>query len=150
MDTATVELRKTHKVVRKVLKELNVGSARFPDVLKTLQRTVAAHAFFVDKFLIPAFKNNPLVDKGFLREIKTEHKDIDRLIAVLRKIPLSRNKALDAYALQIQVMIEANLTKEAEGLYVLAEEFLDVEKLKTVAEEMDRRKIKLRKFVGIS
>ncbi len=147
MQTATDELRKTHKVVRKVLKELNVGGSRFTDVLKTLHRTVAAHAFFVDEIFIPALKDVPLIDSAFTKTITNEHKDIDRLIKLTRKTPLSRNKALDAYVLQIQTLIEANFIKECEALYILAEELLPKEKLESIASQMEKRMEELRDLV---
>lgn len=125
-----------------------MGSSRFPDVLKTLHRTFDAHEFFVEKILLPGLKDQPLIDKAFLRELTDEHKDVDRLIKAALDTALTRNKALDAYILQLQTIIEANFLKEDEALYLLADELLPTAKLEELYREMDRRKEEVREPAG--
>ena len=82
MPKATDQLLKDHKMIRKVLEGFSPDHARFPQLLKTLQRIVIAHAWFEDKIFLPAFQAEPLLHRRFVDEIYQEHRDIEFLLNI--------------------------------------------------------------------
>src|ERR1039457_4912584 len=84
---ATEELANTHQVVWKVLEIFSTGNPRFQESIKTLRRTIEAHAWLQDEIFLPALKGKPLIEKSFLAELVQEHKDLDQMVGLLMKIP---------------------------------------------------------------
>ncbi|MBK9057197.1 MAG: hemerythrin domain-containing protein [Elusimicrobia bacterium] len=87
MATATGELLKDHKMIRKLLGDLRVDNPRVAEIAATLQRVTLAHAWFEDEFLMPLLKGSPLIPELFWQEITQEHNDIARLLELLRGTP---------------------------------------------------------------
>lgn len=142
---ATEELTHTHQVVGKVLEIFSPGNPRFQESIKTLRRTVEAHAWLQDEIFIPALKGKPLIEKSFLAEIAQEHKDLDQMIGLLLKTRPEEKKEAEAYVLQIRTLLEAHFKKEQDALYPIAEQVLDSAALNQLRDEMDRRKTEIRK-----
>jgi len=147
MTTATDELIKTHRVVEKLLKEFAVDQPRFSEVMKTLHRTVSAHAWLQDEILIPALKEKPLIGKSLIQELVQEHKDIDGLLKTLLQTPRDQKIEVDAYVLQIRTLLETHFKKETSALYPLAEKVLEESALNQLRGEMARREIEVREVI---
>ena len=140
MFTATEQLLKDHKMVRKILEGFRTDNPRFPDILKTLQRVVLGHAWFEDEFLMPALKARPLVFKPFWAEIGQEHEDIAGLLALLRKTSSKDQRLLKARVLTLRSLLETHFAKEEDALFPLAETVISQEGLVKIAGAMERRK----------
>ncbi len=140
MFTATEQLLKDHKMVRKILEGFRTDNPRFPDILKTLQRVVLGHAWFEDEFLMPALKARPLVFKPFWAEIGQEHEDIAGLLALLRKTSSKDQRLLKARVLTLRSLLESHFAKEEDALFPLAETVISQEGLVKIAGAMERRK----------
>jgi hemerythrin-like domain-containing protein len=140
MSTATEQLLKDHKMVRKILEGFRTDNPRFPDILKTLQRVVLGHAWFEDEFLMPALKARPLVFKPFWAEIGQEHEDIAGLLALLRKTSSKDQRLLKARVLTLRSLLESHFAKEEDALFPLAETVISQEGLVKIAGAMERRK----------
>lgn len=140
MTKATDALLKDHKMIRKILEGFALDHPRFPEILKTLERVVLAHAWFEDVIFLPAFEKAPLLQKPFVHEINQEHKDIEFLLKLLRRTPLVQKKELDAAFLQLTTLLKTHFEKEEDALFPLAERILDNEGLNQLGAEMERRK----------
>lgn len=140
MSTATEQLLKDHKMVRKILEGFRTDNPRFPDILKTLQRVVLGHAWFEDEFLMPALKARPLVFKPFWAEIGQEHEDIAGLLVLLRKTSSKDQRLLKARVLTLRSLLETHFAKEEDALFPLAETVISQEGLVKMAGAMERRK----------
>ena len=147
---ATEELTHTHDVVRKVLEIFTPANPRFQESIKTLQRTVEAHAWLQDEIFIPALKGQPLIQINFLAELAQEHKDLDQMIRQLLKTPPEQKKAVESFVLQIRTLIAAHVKKEQDALYPLAEQVLDTATLNKLRDEMERRKLEVREVIKTS
>ncbi len=129
---------------------LRIDNPRFPEILKTTQRVVLAHAWFEDEFLLPALKARPLVFEPFRQEIAREHGDIARLLArTVKSFPRARN-ALEADLLTLRVLLTTHFAKEEEGLFPLAEKVLGSKGLARMASAMERRKQEVRALPEVS
>ncbi len=144
MPKATDQLLKDHKMIRKVLEGLSPEKPRFPQLMKTLQRIVVAHAWFEDVIFLPAFEAEPLLHRRFTGEIQQEHKDIETLLKLLRKTPAEKTGDLSAYFLQLTTVLDTHFKKEEDALFPLAEKILNEEGLNELASEMERRKTEVR------
>ncbi|MBP9127530.1 MAG: hemerythrin domain-containing protein [Elusimicrobia bacterium] len=144
MSTATEQLLKDHKMIRKILEGFDVDNPRFPEILKTLQRVVVGHAWFEDEFFMPAVKTRPLIFKPFWSEVSTEHEHIGGLLALLRKTGLKEKKTLQARAITLRSLLETHFTKEEDVLFPLAEQVIGRENLAKLAATMERRKEEVR------
>jgi iron-sulfur cluster repair protein YtfE (RIC family) len=144
MAKATDQLIKDHKMIRKVLADFSVDHPRYPELLKTLQRIVVAHAWFEDEVFLPAFEAEPLLSKRFTDEIVQEHRDIDHLLKLLRKTPPAQKKETELFNLQLRVILDAHFKKEEDGLFPLAGKLLDDAGLNALGDEMERRKTEVR------
>jgi hemerythrin-like domain-containing protein len=144
MSKATDQLLKDHKMVRKVLEQFSLDNPRFPEILKTLQRIVLAHAWFEDVIFLPAFKAEPLLERRFTAEIVQEHKDIDCLLKRLRKAPPLGSREMESLMLQFTSVLDAHFKKEEDALFPLAERILNEEGLNARGDEMERRKTEVR------
>jgi hemerythrin-like domain-containing protein len=141
---ATEQLLKDHKMVRKVLEQFSLDNPRFPEILKTLQRIVLAHAWFEDAIFLPAFEAEPLLERRFTAEIIQEHKDIDHFLKCLRKTSPARSREMEALMLQFGSVLDTHFKKEEDALFPLAERILDEEGLNHLGAEMERRKTEVR------
>ena len=146
---ATEELVNTHQVVWKVLEIFSTGNPRFQESIKTLRRTVEAHAWLQDEIFLPALMGKPLIEKSFLAELAQEHKDLDQMIGLLLKTSPEQKKEAEAYVLQVRALIEAHFKKEKDALYPLAEQVLDTAKLTKLRDEMERSKTEVREIVKV-
>jgi hypothetical protein len=99
---ATEELANTHQVVWKVLEIFSTGNTRFQESIKTLRRTVEAHAWLQDEIFLPALKGKPLIEKSFLAELVQEHKDLDQMIGLLLKTSPEQKNEAEAFVLQMR------------------------------------------------
>lgn len=144
--TATEQLLKDHKMIRKILVSFKIDNPRFPEILKSLQRVVLGHAWFEDTFFLPALKARPLVFKPFWTEVGQEHEDIAGLLSLLRKTDLKNREALKAGTLTLRSLLETHFAKEEEVLFPLAESVISRERLVEMAEAMERRKTEVRKL----
>lgn len=144
MTTATEALLKDHKMIRKILEEFQVENPRFPEILKTLQRVVQAHAWFEDEFLMPVLKGAPEIAKPFWQEITQEHNDIAVLLELLRETPLQHKADLENRALTLRSILEAHFDKEEKALFPLAEKTVGMDGLKDIALKMEHRKSEVR------
>ena len=147
MPKATDQLLKDHKLIRKTLEGFTLENPRFPHILKTLQRVVLGHAWLEDVIFLPALEAEPLLQKRFSQEISQEHKDLDFLLSLLRKTPLSKTLEIDLYSRQFRSILETHLKKEEDGLFPTAERILDEEGLNNLGREMERRKTEVRGLV---
>lgn len=137
MKKATDALISDHKMIRKLLDGLIPGNPRFPELAGTLERVVLSHACFEDEILLPAFKNEPRLEKRYLDELINEHKDIDYFIKLIRKN--NPSKEWEGHLKQFRAILENHLRKEEDALFPLAEIVLDQEGLNHVSSEMERR-----------
>jgi hemerythrin-like domain-containing protein len=144
MAKATDQLLKDHKMIRKVLQDLSPENPRFPQLLKTLQRIVVAHAWFEDEIFLPAFEAEPLLHKRFTAEITQEHKDIETLMKLVRRTPIGKSEDVSAYFMQLTTLLDTHFKKEEDALFPLAERILDEEGLNALGDEMERRKTEVR------
>lgn len=145
MDNAVDQLLKDHKMVRKILEGWEPGAPRFAELTRTLRRTVLAHAWFEDQFLLPALKTKPEVFRPFWDEISQEHEDIAALLALVKE---ERNaEDLKSHALVLRALLETHFAKEEDALFPLALKVISREGLVEMAREMERRKTEVR---GIS
>jgi hemerythrin superfamily protein len=144
MPTATEQLLKDHKMIRKILESFDVDNPRFPEILKTLQRVVVGHAWFEDEFFMPAVKSRPLIFQPFWAEVSTEHEDIGGLLALLRKTGLKEKKTLEARVITLRSLLETHFAKEEEVLFPLAEQSMSRESLEKLGAIMERRKEEVR------
>jgi iron-sulfur cluster repair protein YtfE (RIC family) len=144
MPTATEQLLKDHKMIRKILEGFDVDNPRFPEILKTLQRVVVGHAWFEDEFFMPAVKSQPLIFKPFWSEVSTEHEDIGGLLALLRKTNVKEKKTLHARVITLRSLLETHFAKEEDVLFPLAEQVIGRERLVKLAATMERRKEEVR------
>lgn len=144
MSTATEQLLKDHKMIRKILEGFRTDNPRFPEILKTLQRVVLGHAWFEDEFLMPALKARPLIFKPFWSEIGQEHEDIAGLLGLLRKTNPKDPGPLKARVLTLRSLLETHFAKEEDALFPLAETVLTQEGLVKMAGDMERRKDEVR------
>src|SRR5580765_4949343 len=124
MTKATDALLADHKMIRKILQGFHPDSPRFQSIAKTLHRTVAGHAWFEDQIFLPAFKNEPLLQKRFVDEISDEHKDIDYFLNLVRKTN-PQSKEFEFYSVQFRSILETHFKKEEDALFPLAEKILD-------------------------
>lgn len=147
MPKATDQLLKDHKLIRKVLSEFSLDNPRYPDLLKTLQRTVLGHAWFEDAIFFPVFEAEPMLDRRFMKEMAQEHTDIDHFLKALRKLPEGERAMKESYILQLRVILDTHFAKEEDGLFPLAERILDSEGLNNIGAEMERRKMEVRDVV---
>jgi len=148
MPKATDQLLKDHKMARKILEGLSADNPRFPEILKTLHRVLAAHAWFEDAVFLPAFEAEPLLEKRFVREIQDEHKDIEHFLKRLRKTPANRRTEQAALMVQFRSLLDTHFAKEEDALFPLAEKILDAEGMNRLGEEMERRKTEVRGLAG--
>ncbi len=144
MPTATEQLLKDHKMIRKILEGFDVDNPRFPEILKTLQRVVVGHAWFEDEFFMPAVKSQPLIFKPFWSEVSTEHEDIGGLLALLRKTNVKEKKTLHARVITLRSLLETHFAKEEDVLFPLAEQVIGRDRLVKLAAAMERRKEEVR------
>ena len=77
MKQATDELLKTHQLIKKLLQGFSIGHERFAEVIKTLRRAVAAHAWFEESIFHAVLRKNRVVDGRFMDELVQEQKDFD-------------------------------------------------------------------------
>lgn len=136
MKKATDELLKTHLVVDKVLEGFDVKNARFPEIMKTLHRTLLAHGWLQDEILLPVLRQKQLIEPPFLNEIVQEHKDLDQLLKTLLDTSLNFTSNLEAVASQIRIVIETHFKKERDVLYPLAEKTIDLNTLNKLGDDM--------------
>src|SRR5262245_60850564 len=113
-DSAIDQLLKDHKMIRKVLSELEPGAARFRDKLKTLRRIVLAHAWFEDEFLLPALKAQPAVFRPFWDEISQEHQDIAKLLELVAG---TKGQNMPGYVLTLRSLLATHFAKEEDALF---------------------------------
>jgi hypothetical protein len=85
MVKATDALLTDHRMIRKTMEGFVLSNPRFAAVLKTLNRVVAAHAWFEDEIFLPALKAEPLLER-LNREISEEHQDIGTLFPLAERI----------------------------------------------------------------
>ncbi len=146
MSKATDQLLKDHRMIRKVLEQFSQENPRFPEILKTLQRIVAAHAWFEDEIFLPAFRAEPRMEKVFIEEISREHKDIDHFLRCLRLAPV-KDRGTGLLMTQFLAVLDTHFKKEEDALFPVAERILDAEGLNRLGAEMERRKIEVRGLV---
>jgi hypothetical protein len=139
MAKATEELTKDHKMIRKTLEGFDLGNPRFSHITKTLHRLVVGHAWFEDHVFLPVFEAEPLLQKRFLEEIYQEHKDIDQLLKLIRRTPVTNREDLEAFTLQLRVLLETHFSKEEDALFPVAEKILGDRGMIQLGEEMRRR-----------
>ncbi|MBK8575818.1 MAG: hemerythrin domain-containing protein [Elusimicrobia bacterium] len=144
MPTATEQLLKDHKMIRKILEGFHVDNPRFPEILKTLQRVVLGHAWFEDQFFMPAVKSRPLIFKPFWSEVSTEHEDIGGLLALLRKTEFKEKKTLQSRVITLRSLLETHFAKEEDVLFPLADQSMSRESLESLGAIMERRKEEVR------
>jgi iron-sulfur cluster repair protein YtfE (RIC family) len=144
MPKATDRLLTDHKLIRKVLQDFRPDNPRFPQLLKTLHRAIAGHAWFEDEIFLPALRSEPRLERCFLDEISTEHRDLDHLLRRLKSVPPADGKALEPLLLQMRALLDAHFAKEEDALFPLAERYLDDRGLNDLAAEMERRKTEVR------
>jgi hemerythrin-like domain-containing protein len=137
-----------HQLIRKVLEGFTLDNPRYPQILKTLQRAVVGHAWFEDTLFMPAFQNEPLLEKRFVAEMYQEHDDMDHYLKLLRQHADVRSREAQAYALQMRVLLETHLRKEEDAFFPTVEHILDSEGLNRLGDEMERRKTEIRDIVG--
>lgn len=147
MTKATDELVKTHRVVWKVLDGFAADKPRFSEIVKTLHRTVLAHAWLQDEIFLGTLVGKPLIDKGLVDEITQEHRDLDHLLQLLENTSADRTAEVGAFVLQIRVILQAHFKKEVEALYPLAEKVVDSQTLNKAGNEMKRRQTEVRDVV---
>lgn len=144
MATATGELLKDHKMIRKLLDDLRVDNPRVAEIAATLQRVTLAHAWFEDEFLMPLLKGSPLIPQLFWQEITQEHNDIARLLELLRGTPPDPREDWEVRVLTLRTLLETHFTKEEAALFPLAEKVIGVQGLTDLAARMERRKSEVR------
>lgn len=144
---ATTALLADHKLIRKVLEGFTPDNPRFNEILKTLHRAVAGHAWFEDQIFFPAFEAEPLLQKKFLDELYQEHKDIDFLLKQTKKTRIEDKKEFEAISLQLRTVLDTHFKKEEDALFPLAERILDEEGLNNLGDEMKRRQTEIRNLV---
>jgi hemerythrin-like domain-containing protein len=144
---ATDALLKDHQLVRKVLEQFQLDHPRFEHICRTLHRAVKAHAWFEDEIFLPAVKHEPLFFDRFMAEIEEEHKDIDRLLQLVRTTSIADRRALEAYALQARTLLDTHFAKEEDALFPLADRLLTEEGLNQLGEEMKKRQAEVRQIL---
>lgn len=144
MATATGELLKDHKMIRKLLGDLRVDNPRVAEIAATLQRVTLAHAWFEDEFLMPLLKGSPLIPELFWQEITQEHNDIARLLELLRGTPPDPREEWEVRVLSLRTLLETHFTKEEAALFPLAEKVIGVQGSTDLAARMERRKSEVR------
>jgi hemerythrin-like domain-containing protein len=144
MKRVTDELIKTHRLIKKLLQGFSIGHERFAEVIKTLRRAVAAHAWFEESVFHAVLRKNRVVDGRLMDQLVREHKDLDHLLNSLQKTPSSMKRALEAHTRQIRVILETHLEKERDALYPVAESVLDAKTMAKLAEKMESEKSNVR------
>lgn len=143
MPTATVQLLRDHKMIRKLMADLVEDHPRYPQLLATTERVVVGHAWFEDEFLLPALKARPMLFLPFREEIAQEHRDIAGLFVRLRGVPPG-DPSVRPHLLTLRVLLETHFTKEEDALFPLAEKIIGEEGLVGMAAAMERRKAEVR------
>jgi len=144
---ATDLLLTDHKLIRKVLSGLSLDNPRYSHILKTMSRTVIGHSWFEDEIFLPAFKLKGLLHKLFTDEIEQEHKDMKKMLSLLREMSPHQKKEIEALNIQYCTVLETHLKKEEDALFPLAERILDAEGLNKLGNEMENRKTEIRGMV---
>lgn len=137
MKKATDALLSDHKMIRKLLESFRIDNPRYSDISLTLSRVVLSHAWFEDNVFLPAFQAEPLLEKRYMDELYTEHKDIDHMLSLVRKTQTP--KELDAHMKQFRAILENHLKKEEDALFPIAESVLDCEGMNRLSADMERR-----------
>lgn len=140
-------LLKTHLVVMKLLDEAQADNPRFPETIKTLHRAVTAHTWFEETLFHPALRAKPGHDDELTRRLAEEHKQIDELLEEAQLVPAGEPEDAEIVISGLRAVLEAHLALEKDELYPLADQLLDAESQKALAEEMERRKSEVRDLV---
>lgn len=139
--TATEQLVKDHKMIRKILGGLAVGSPDFTKKLSTLRRVVLGHAWFEDVFFLPAIKSEPRFFAPFLAEVSDEHPHI---AALLERLETGGKRDRRDGLLTLRTLLETHFAKEEDVLFPLAEEALGAAALRDLAARMEKQKDRVR------
>ena len=147
MGKATDELIKTHRVVMQILSHFDTIKPPFSDVRATLERTVTAHCWLQDEFLLPVLWGKPLIERQFLAGVTQEHRDLECFLERLQTIAPDATREHEALLLQIRALLEAHFAKEKNALYPLIEQVIDDPTLQRIGEEMEKRKTEVRAVI---
>jgi hemerythrin-like domain-containing protein len=145
---ATDELVKDHRMVRKTLEGFRLDNPRFPEIAKTLERILRAHAWFEDTIFLPALKAEPFFARVFMDEISQEHKDLESLMKLIQETRREERERLEFYSRELRSILETHFTKEEDTLFPLSEKILREEGLDRLAQEIRRRQPEAQNFVG--
>ena len=145
--TATEVLLADHKMIRKIMSDLEWTHPRFDDLSKTLHRIIVSHAWFEDEIFLPAFQSEPRLNRRFVDEIIQEHKDINVLLGLAREQRKKWDKNGELAYWQFKSILDAHFKKEEDGLFPIAEKILNSEGLNALGDEMERRKTDVRRFI---
>lgn len=133
-----------HQMITKTLEGFVIDNPRFPKVAATLHRVVKAHAWFEDEIFLPTVEHEPAFFRRFTQEIYEEHKDIDQLLALVRKTPLTKPRELTFFSTQLRVLLSTHFNKEEDALFPIAQHVLSQEGLLELGAEMKRRQTEVR------
>jgi len=136
MRKATDELRKTHRVIQKVLESLEPGTARFADTATALHRTLRAHAALQDNVLAPALRKRSLIGVPYLDDTEQDHLSFHRLTAALLESAARSRPDIDTDVQNLRTRVEEHLRKESRVLYPYAEGILDGDTLYQLGNDM--------------
>lgn len=101
-----------HKMINKLLKNMDVGNPRLRLVRETLGRALASHAGFEDKIL-SAYDHGALhLHEAIPKEISDEHKDIEKLMELILHHDLADKKPLQHLINQHKTILETHFKKE--------------------------------------
>jgi len=146
---ATDALLKDHLLINKILEQFSLDNPRFEKICLTLHRAVRGHAWFEDEIFLPAIEAEPLMFRRFTEEIYQEHQDIDALLKLLRKTPMTNKRELEFYSKELRVLLSTHFRKEEDALFPLTEHLLTEEGLIELGDEMKRRQAEVRQFIEL-
>ena len=143
MPNAIERLLADHKMIRKTLEVFHRDNPRYGLIRETLHRIVLGHAWFEDEILLPALRNEPLLERRLTDEIIQEHKDIAHLLKLIQKTSPDQERQWAPLALQLRVILETHFRKEEDALFPLAERILRSEGLIELSTQMEKRKMEV-------
>ena len=104
---ATDVLLADHKMIRKIISELDWDHPRFETLSRTLHRIVVSHAWFEDEIFLPAFKSEPRLSRRFVDEIIQDKRFIKKTLHGLKAVDIKDLVRINRRAVSIGKTIES-------------------------------------------
>lgn len=141
-------LKEDHKVVRKLLSELDKASkpSRRRELLKKIEKEIKIHTKIEEKIFYPAFKKAAKTkeDNKIFFEAHEEHHLADLVLAAAKKT-VSGSDQFAAKAKVLKDLIEHHAEEEESEMFPRAKKLMSKEELLALGEQLAKEKLALKK-----